>query len=393
MKQRWNILLKGLAAIGAVIVICISTSRLIGIGSETLGDIAQEHPQPTTAPRETPGTTPGTTSGAEPGTTPGTEPGATPGTEPGTTPGATPGAKPLGTMENSSMTPGVSIGASQAAGESSESPGPLTGEPSETTIGASANVSESGNDAYNMESLDAVGTEKDTMNDNIQNLTGNEDGSFLTGLSLNGELMTDARITWEDGFYYEPLSDDLAEYITGVSYPANLEKPAITLNELSYVHVLYRNFDGDSAEGELICNQSIAQDLVEIFHELYKAEYQIEKIHLIDTYGGDDDLSMADNNTSCFNYRVVSGSSSLSRHAYGLAIDINPLYNPYITYNKDQTINVSPAAGEDYADRSKAFPYKIDEDDLCYRLFKEHGFTWGGNWNSCKDYQHFQKTP
>lgn len=231
------------------------------------------------------------------------------------------------------------------------------------------------------------------MTDNTQNLTGNDDAPLLVGLSLNGDLMADARITWEDGFYYEPLSPGLTEYITGVSYPANLENPAITMDELSYVHVLYWDFDGNSRAGELICNQSIAQDLAEIFYELYRAEYQIEKIQLIDAYGGDDDLSMADNNTSCFNYRVVSGSSSLSRHAYGLAIDINPLYNPYITYNKDQTINVSPMAGEEYADRSKTFPYKIDEDDLCCRLFKEHGFTWGGNWNSCKDYQHFQKTP
>ena len=97
------------------------------------------------------------------------------------------------------------------------------------------------------------------------------------------------------------------------------------------------------------------------------------------------------NNTSCFNYRVVENTSSLSKHALGLAIDINPLYNPYITYNKDGTSNVSPVAAMDYADRDKSFPYKIDEDDLCYKLFVEHGFTWGGNWNSCKDYQHFQK--
>ncbi|MDE5748899.1 MAG: M15 family metallopeptidase [Acetatifactor sp.] len=205
--------------------------------------------------------------------------------------------------------------------------------------------------------------------------------------------MADARITWEEGFYHEPLSDSLVEYITGVSYPEDLEEPAILTGDLSYVHVLYCDFEGNSAEGELICNQAIAQDLVEIFYELYKAEYQIEKIRLIDEYGGDDDLSMENNNTSCFNYRVVSGSSSLSRHAYGLAIDVNPLYNPYITYNKDHTINVAPVAGEDYADRSKSFPYKIDESDLCYRIFKEHGFTWGGDWNSCKDYQHFQKTP
>ena len=231
------------------------------------------------------------------------------------------------------------------------------------------------------------------MTDNLQNMTENDGLLSLPGLALNGEFMADARITWEEGFYYEPLSQGLADYITGVSYPKDLEKPAIAVNDLCYIHVLYNDFEGNPAEGELICNQAIAQDLVEIFHELYKAEYQIEKIRLIDAYGGDDDLSMADNNSSCFNYRVVSGSSSLSRHAYGLAIDINPLYNPYITYNKDQTIHVSPEAGEDYADRSKSFPYKIDEEDLCYRLFKEHGFTWGGDWNSCKDYQHFQKTP
>lgn len=388
MNQKWNILFKGLAAIGAVIIICISISRLIGIGSETLGDIAREHPQPTATPGTASGNTsedtPGDTSGAMPGDTSGVIPGITP----GTMPGATPGAMHQGIAENPhpSAVPDGTAGMSQAAGESIGDPASVPPEGSESVPGAGGN-------AYNIESLDTAGMDNDTMNDNLQTLTGNDDRSLLTGLSLNGELMADARITWEDGFYYEPLSDGLAEYITGISYPANLENPAISVDELSYVHVLYLDFDGNPAEGELICNRAIAQDLVEIFHELYRAEYQIEKIRLIDTYGGDDDLSMADNNTSCFNYRVVSGSSSLSRHAYGLAIDINPLYNPYITYNKDQTINVSPAAGEDYADRSKAFPYKIDEDDLCCRLFKEHGFTWGGNWNSCKDYQHFQKTP
>ena len=130
----------------------------------------------------------------------------------------------------------------------------------------------------------------------------------------------------------------------------------------------------------------------EIFHELYYNEYQIERMVLIDEYDGDDTASMEDNNTSCFNYRVVEGSSSLSKHAYGLAIDVNPFYNPYVTYEKDGTEKVSPVAALGYADRSVNFPYKIDEEDLCCRLFKEHGFIWGGNWNSLKDYQHFQKT-
>lgn len=315
MNYPRNILVKGLVAIAAVIVICVSLKRIIGIGSTTLGDIAQEYPQPTAAPKES----------------------------------------LEGSEENMVST-----------------------------------VSEPGSDAYSIEN--PIESDSAMSTEDLPNETMNPSSPSLTGADLNGEKMAYARITLEDGFYYEPLSEDLAEYITGVSYPESVTDPAVIFMDLSYVHVLYCDFEGESAEGELICNQSIAQDLVEIFQELYRAGYQIERIRLIDEYDGDDELSMTDNNTSCFNYRVVSGSSSLSRHAYGLAVDINPLYNPYITYNKDHTINVAPAAGEEYADRSNAFPYKIDENDLCCRLFKEHGFTWGGDWNSCKDYQHFQKT-
>lgn len=199
-----------------------------------------------------------------------------------------------------------------------------------------------------------------------------------------------------DAFYYTALSDKLIDRITGVSYPATetetaAEALAIGYDELRYVHILHYDFNGEVTEGELICNESIADDLLEIFYELYRNEYQIEKVRLIDEYDGDDIASMEDNNTSCFNYRVVEGSSTLSKHALGVAIDINPLYNPYITYNADGTQNVSPASGAPYADRTQSFPYKIDENDLCYKLFIEHGFTWGGNWNSVKDYQHFQK--
>lgn len=237
--------------------------------------------------------------------------------------------------------------------------------------------------------------------------------STLTGAVLNGENMVEQRTTLADAFYYEPLSDNLKRYITGISFPTvtqttenepnadslsetaepvNAETDlALSYEELRYVHILHYDFDGNVAEGELICNEYIAQDLVEIFYELYRNEYRLEKVLLIDEYNGDDTASMEDNNTSCFNYRVVAGSSSLSKHALGLAIDINPLYNPYITYNEDGSENISPAGSEAYADRDLSFPYKIDEDDLCYKLFMDHGFIWGGNWNSCKDYQHFQK--
>ena len=192
-------------------------------------------------------------------------------------------------------------------------------------------------------------------------------------------------------FYYAPLTEEQKQYITGCSYPDTEETLQISYEDLSYVHILHYNFEGEAVEGELICNNAIAADLLEILYELYLNEYQLERVTLIENYGGDDTLSMADNNTSCFNYRVVDGTKKLSQHAYGLAIDINPFYNPYVTY-PDGGIRISPPGSEAYADRDSDFPYKIDENDLCYKLFKEHGFTWGGNWNSSKDYQHFQKT-
>ena len=217
--------------------------------------------------------------------------------------------------------------------------------------------------------------------------------STLTGAILNGDTMEKQRTSYTKSFYYEPLSDNLKRYITGVSFPSvsDEEELAITYDELRYLHILHYDVDGNLTEGELICNEYIAQDLVEIFYELYRNEYQLEKVHLIDEYDADDTASMEDNNTSCFNYRMVEGSTSLSKHALGLAIDINPRYNPYITYTEDGSEQISPVSASAYADRTVNFPYKIDENDLCYKLFTEHGFTWGGNWNSCKDYQHFQK--
>ena len=212
--------------------------------------------------------------------------------------------------------------------------------------------------------------------------------------AVDEEIIPEDRVTYKDGFYYEPLSNEVIDRITGCSYPVLEEDESIDISyeDLSYLVVQYIGFDYETHEGEIICNNAIAQDLVEIFYELYRSEYQIESIALIEEYEGDDLASCRANNTSCFNYREVVGSQSLSKHALGLAIDINPLYNPYITYNSDGSENVYPENAADYVDRSKSFPYKIDENDLCYKLFTEHGFIWGGHWNSVKDYQHFQKT-
>ena len=234
----------------------------------------------------------------------------------------------------------------------------------------------------------------ESTQENLQNVYDTSGTLLPIGATLNGDSQLNERISYTESFYYEPLSDNLRRYITGVSFPElseNSENSDISYDELRYIHILHYDFDGNLAEGELICNIAIAQDLVEIFFELYRNEYRIEKVKLIDEYDGDDNLSMADNNTSCFNYRNVPESTSLSKHALGRAVDINPLYNPYITYNEDGSENILPENATDYADRSKKFPYKIDENDLCDERCTEHGFVWGGNWNSCKDYQHFQK--
>ena len=163
---------------------------------------------------------------------------------------------------------------------------------------------------------------------------------------------------------------------------------AVELDTLQVQHV---DCNGRTQQGILICNKAIAQDLREIFAELYKAKYPIERIRPISEYDNDDERSMRANNTSCYCYRVVEGSTKLSKHAQGLAIDINPLYNPCVRRKKDGTLLIQPATGKPYVDRSKSFKYKITERDLCYRLFMQHGFRWGGAWRSLKDYQHFEK--
>ena len=172
----------------------------------------------------------------------------------------------------------------------------------------------------------------------------------------------------------------------GKSYKDNCTVPR---EELRYLRLLHKDLDGNTRIGELVVNKSIAGKVKKLFFELYEKDYPIEKMVLIDEYDADDNNSMSDNNTSSFNFRVIEGTKKLSKHSLGLAIDINPRYNPYI-HTLNGKVVCSPKNGEDYVDRSKDFPYKIDTNDLAYRLFTEAGFEWGGAWNSSKDYQHFQ---
>ena len=183
------------------------------------------------------------------------------------------------------------------------------------------------------------------------------------------------------------IPDDIFEKMQGKSYKADCTVPR---EDLRYVHVLHMGFDGETKEGELVVNKAIADDVCDIFEKLYEADYPIEKIRLIDEYDADDEASMSDNNSSAFNFRFISHTTKISKHGLGMAVDINTLYNPYVK-TVDGKRSIEPANAADYVDRSADFPYKIDHDDLCYQLFKEHGFSWGGDWQHSKDYQHFEK--
>ena len=161
------------------------------------------------------------------------------------------------------------------------------------------------------------------------------------------------------------------------------------IDDLVLLEVDYFDFNNKPLKGTILCNITIYEDLDYIFKKLYENKYQIEKIELIDKYDFNDDKSMKDNNSSCFNFRKIVHKNKYSNHSYGLAIDINPLYNPYVV---DISLDrIYPIEGKQYIDREKDFEHKITYDDLCYKLFLERGFEWGGEWDT-PDYQHFQKS-
>lgn len=188
-------------------------------------------------------------------------------------------------------------------------------------------------------------------------------------------------------FYYKDITDDIKLRINGKSYKEDCTVP---YGDLKYIRVLYYGFDDETHIGELIVNTAISQDILDIFKELYNVKYPIERMVLVDEYDADDNTSMAANNTSSFNFRTVPGATHLSKHALGLAIDVNPLYNPYIQYKEDETI-ILPVQGTPYADRNLDNQYYIRENDACFNAFINRGFTWGGFWETEPDYQHFQK--
>ena len=213
---------------------------------------------------------------------------------------------------------------------------------------------------------------------------GNVISSDLIDTSNLGQYFTISTIT---------EGDPVFQRISGQSFVYNND---IGLSSLRYLKMLHVNFDGNYQVGEMIVNSQVADQVINIFEELCEARYEIYSMYLIDDFwvgnGTDSDTNSIDhNNTSCFCYRAATGSSHISKHALGLAIDINPQQNPYVRINSDGSLSWSHENASAYvSDRSASTPHVITEEDYAYQLFTANGWTWGGAWSTPKDYQHFQ---
>ncbi len=169
----------------------------------------------------------------------------------------------------------------------------------------------------------------------------------------------------------------------------------VQCDRLRQVQFNYVDFQGKQHDnGSIIVMDAVSPYIAAIFDRLYTLKFPINKAVPIRHYQGDDDLSMADNNTSAFNYRPIAGKRSLSVHAYGLAIDINPKQNPFIEFGEQGSASFNPEDGAKYANRMQ-FRYGKDQrqgfaEDVV-STFADNGFLyWGGFWNTPIDYQHFQ---
>lgn len=205
--------------------------------------------------------------------------------------------------------------------------------------------------------------------------------TYMPGQTVPSNALTNEAIS--SLFTVLPIPDDIFKIMQGKSYKGG----APSRNQLRYIRCLHKDASGNTIVGELVSNAQIANKLLTILKKLYQANYPIQRMRLVDYYGGNDTASMNANNTSCFNFRFISGTQKISKHGQGIAIDINPLYNPCVSKNGTK---IEPESGRPYANRANGSPYQIKQGDACYQAFTNAGFKWGGDWRSIKDYQHFE---
>jgi D-alanyl-D-alanine carboxypeptidase len=180
----------------------------------------------------------------------------------------------------------------------------------------------------------------------------------------------------------QPIPPAMRAQMTGVSWHRGCP---VALDDLRLITLTYRGFDGRAHTGRLVANRTAAPALVAVFRRLYAVKFPIRRMEPVDRYGGDDFRSIEADNTSAFNCRAATGSTRWSNHAYGLAIDVNPIENPYVSGGRS-----SHAASAPYLDRSRHRPGMAYEGGVLVDTFRAVGWGWGGTWSGgVRDYQHF----
>lgn len=231
-----------------------------------------------------------------------------------------------------------------------------------------------------------TGNVSETMAMNTQTVNPTESSSPTAKILENEQEPSPQNIQYdmENQFKIQPLTQEMKAKIINNSWT---DQAPYSIDDLMHLNVMYWGFDEKDHMGELIVHKIIAEEVIEIFKELHAAKFPIEKIKLIDEYDSVDYISMEDNNSSALCVREVTNrEGELSRHSFGIAIDINPVQNPYISSE-----SILPDSGKKYLVRTDVRKGMIIEGDICYNAFVERGWTWGGHWQSIKDYQHFHK--
>ncbi|MEZ4317072.1 MAG: M15 family metallopeptidase [Myxococcota bacterium] len=179
----------------------------------------------------------------------------------------------------------------------------------------------------------------------------------------------------------DPLPADLRAQMTGTTWSPGCP---VSLDDLALITASHWDFDGEPATGRIVVRADVAHVVLEVLRVAWDTGYPIERMEPASTYGGNDDASMAANNTSAFNCRAITGGSAWSQHSYGDAVDLNPLVNPYVSGS-----TVLPPGGSAYLDRDPADPGVLVGSSAVTQAFLLHGWRWGGYWSTRKDYQHF----
>lgn len=177
------------------------------------------------------------------------------------------------------------------------------------------------------------------------------------------------------------LDRETRQLMTGSSWHPGCPVP---LRSLRVIDLTYWGFDREAHRGRLVVHRRWADDVLDVFRRLYDQRFPIRRVRLVDRFGANDRRSMRHDNTSAFNCRYVAGTTTWSQHAFGRAIDINPVENPYVDGSY-----VSPPNGRRFADRSRIRRGMIFHLDVVWRAFHRIGWEWGGTWSSAQDYQHF----